>query len=111
MFDDPKEELRRLAERLLEEEEPESPGDWLEDAHRLLGDDPYEEEEEEPDWQEPAVRNFANGYGWGRPVYSDVPEEYSDEPREKGVRGLVILACLELLGIGALVAYWLLVLL
>lgn len=128
MFDDPKEELRRLQQRLLEEEEWEAPGsdeDWLADAHALLGDDPDETDEDMDltrvygsfDWQEPEVRNFANGYGKVRNRdRADLDmEDYSEEvyraPREKGVWGLVILACLELLGIGALAAYWLLVLL
>ena len=110
MFDDPKEELRRLQQRLLAEEdreEPESDEDWLEDA-------PCDEEEEEP--EEPPVRNYANGYGKARNRdRADLDlEDYSEEvyhaPREKGVGGLVALACLELLGIAALAFYWFLML-
>lgn len=127
MFDDPKEELRRLESRLLEEEEREEPEetdsgeDWLAEAHRLLGEDAGADDEEAPGsirvHGEPAVRNFANGYGRVRNTdRADLDmEEYSDQiydaPREKGLRGLIILACLETLGIVAVMAYWFLVLL
>lgn len=133
MFDDPKEALRRLEQRLLAEEdrkgpeEPEFEEDWLEDelaeAHRLLGDDPDGDDDDDSYPAAPTrrqgsgVRNYANGYGAARntdPADLNM-EEYSDRvyraPREKGVGGLVLLACLETLGIVALVAYWLVVLL
>ena len=118
MFDDPKEELRRLQQRLLEEEDREEPDpdeDWLADAQEFLGDDPDDEEEEEP--EEPPVRNYANGYGRARNRdRADLElEDYSEEvyrgPRKKGTGCLVTLLCLELLGIAALAAYWYLVLL
>ena len=131
MFDDPRKELRRLEEQLLAEEDPgpDVPEDalWLDDeleeARRLLGDEMPDDEEEEDEDPEPMVyRNFANGYGRRQSVpvrnrdrFDRDLEEYSDqvhdEPREKGVRGLVILACLELLGIAAVIVYWLLFLL
>ena len=97
--------------------------DELEEARRLLGDEMPDDEEEEDEDPEPMVyRNFANGYGRRQSVpvrnrdrFDRDLEEYSDqvhdEPREKGVRGLVILACLELLGIAAVIVYWLLFLL
>ena len=131
MFDDPRKELRRLEEQLLAEEDPEPQppeedfwlDDELEEARRLLGDETPDDEEEEDEDPEPMVyRNFANGYGRrqsapvrNRDRFDRDLEEYSDqvhdEPREKGVRGLVILACLELLGIAAVIVYWLLFLL
>ena len=131
MFYDPRKELRRLEEQLLAEEDPgpDVPEDTLrmddelEEARRLLGDEMPDDEEEEDEDPEPMVyRNFANGYGRRQSVpvrnrdrFDRDLEEYSDqvhdEPREKGVRGLVILACLELLGIAAVIVYWLLFLL
>jgi hypothetical protein len=66
---------------------------------------------------DPEIRNYANGYG--QKVTHDTTrlgnlmnydgEEF--EPRRKGVRGLIILATLEILGILGVVAYWMLVLL
>ena len=135
VFDDPRKNLHRLQQELLaEEEEYEeeiSGEDWLEqelaEAKALSG---YEEP------PEPAVRNFANGYGAApqarpyaggqprsylsgystyqqeRPVYREQPQ-YEDEeiPEEKGIRGLVALAVLLTMGIVAVAAYWVLVLL
>ena len=136
MFDDPQKELRRM-ERLLAEEGPEEETDdgWLDDelaeAHRLLGDELPEDDEEDMDqtriyrnfangYGQPQVRNYANGYGAhpqprNRDRVDEDIEEYSDrvyeEPKEKSNRWLVILACLETLGIVAVALYWVLVLL
>lgn len=137
MFDNPQEELRRLQNRLLEEEENreapeeteeqmevESPAfeeDWLEDARRFLEEEPaaarpgFDETRVYATGEdaEPRIRNYANGYGkvQNRDRADLDLEEYSDRvyeaPREKGLWGLVILACLETLGIVAVVAYWL----
>ena len=115
MFDDPKKELRRMQDELLAAEMEE----WLEqtqsqDINELL-DDAKDFLEEEP-----PVRNFANGYGaqprnyavdFDRTVYDD--EEFDDdaavfveEPKKKGIGGLVFLAILELIGIVAIVVWW-----
>jgi len=133
MFDDPKKELNRLQRQLLAEEEPEQEPDfyeeymdedaWLDEeiaeAKALLG---YDELEEEP-----PVRNYANGYGKktprqpagyetspSRPAYrghvNDYEEEIQEEPAEN-LRGLVILAWLLTLGIVAVAAYWVVLLL
>ena len=128
MFDDPQKELKRLEEQLLAEED----GDWLdgelEAMHRLLGDDTQAQNMDETRvyrnfGNENQVRNYANGYGTmqtdtgGQPVNDEDPElaTYSDEvevpEKEKGVKGFVILACLETLGILAIIVYWLIVLL
>lgn len=124
MFDDPKKELRRLEQELLAaeyEDEPEEQEaefgsefvfeeeDWLREAKALIG-----EEEEIP------IRNHANGYGtrpgnyaadFDRTVYDDEePDEdkavFVDEPKSKGIGGLVLLALLEVLGIVAIVWWW-----
>ena len=129
IFDDPKKELNRLQRQLLEEDAPEQEAafieeyldeeDWLDEeiaeAKALLG---YEEEEDGI-----PVRNYANGYGRNlsrpvsqssRPAYrghvNDYEEEIPEEP-EENLRGLVILACLLALGIVAVAAYWVVLLL
>ena len=136
MFDDPKKELQRLQQELLAEEEYEeeflTEDEWFEreiaEAKALSG------------YQEPEVRNYANGYGAGRqPAYdpsrrshlsgrSGYPQQeraayrptvknYSEETlpeeeeREKGLGGLIALAVTLTLGIVAVAAYWVLVLL
>lgn len=128
MFDDPQKELQRL-EKLLLEEEPEEPtwevawenaDEELDEIRALLdGKDPDMDQTRVYGavTQTPSVRNYANGYGASRntdPADVDL-DAYSDrvydEPQEKSNRGLVILAVLETLGIAALVAYWVLVLL
>ncbi len=115
MFDDPQKELRRLERQLLAEEEPED--DWeddLDEAHRLLGD--AEPEEDLP--EEFPLRNYANGYGRGvrNRDRGDVDlEEYSSQvyepPGKKGIGGLLLLLLLEIIGILAVVVYWILFLL
>lgn len=124
MFDDPKKELRRMEQELLaaeyekdsEEMEPEfgagfefEEEDWLREAKALIG-----EEEEIP------IRNHANGYGtrprnhavdFERTVYDDEEMDekkavFTDEPKPKGIGGLVLLALLEVLGIVAIVWWW-----
>lgn len=107
MFDDPRKELRRLERQLLDEED-----DWLDDAleeaHRLIGDD---EPEDEP--LPPPVRGAVRSRNTDS---RDVDlEEYSDlvhnPPKKKGIRIPALVLCLELLGIAAVAAYWLLFLL
>ena len=126
MFDDPKKELQRLEEQLLQEEE------WfareLDSAKAMIGEVPGKKSKkpapkaapkapEQP--VDPQVRNFANGYG-GDPVSGTVrntdaiPEKKKKaqpKQKKKSVKGLVILAVLETLGIVGVVAYWLLFLL
>ena len=120
MFDDPKNTLRRMEEELraaeYEEEEAE-PDDgfgyaddsWLEEAKALIGED-----------EEIPIRNHANGYGArprnyamydNREVYDEELDDaavlYAQEPRKKkGIGGLVLLALLEVLGILAVLWWW-----
>lgn len=111
MFDDPGKELRRMKDELLaaeyEEEAEYEDEDWLEEAKELIG------EEEFP------IRNHANGYGtrnyavdFNRMVYDDEELDetaavFAEEPeKKKGIGGLVLLALLELLGILAIVWWW-----
>lgn len=120
MFDDPKKELQWMEEELLAAEYDEEEAafddeleyeddDWLQEAKALLGD-----EEEIP------IRNHANGYGtrprnyavdFGRTVYDDEEQDedkavFVDPPERKSIGGLVLLALLELLGILAIVWWW-----
>ena len=141
MFDDPKKELRRLQQELLAEEENETeyPGeeDWLEqeiaEAKALSG---YEEPEqvrnfangygarqEMPQFQRPAQpqqRTYMSGYSTyreARPDYRAHDRGFRDQviqedfEEEKGLGGLVALACLLTAGIVAVAVYWVLVLL
>ena len=103
MFDDPNKELAALQAQLEAQEE------WfqreLDSAKRMIGQEPERK-------AAPAapVRNYANNYG-KQPVRKayvpDIPEIQEEEPpKKKGVRGLVILASLELLGIFGILGYW-----
>ena len=89
----------------------------LDSAKRMIGQNP---DQPAPAPREPApkaapVRNYANGYGQPQPQ----PRRRAPAPapveapltKGKGIRGLVVLASLEILGILGLGAYWMLVLL
>ena len=119
MFDDPGRELRRLEQELLaaeaEEldnfEEYDEADDLLAEAKMLLGD--YDDD--------PPIRNHANGYGrrmpnpavdFSRTVYDD--EDFDEDAavlvektKTKGIGDLVFLAILEVIGILAIVGWWL----
>ena len=108
MNEDPRKELEQL-EMLLTLDE-----DWfrreLDSAKRMIGENPNQPAPA-PRKNAPAaapVRNYANGYG--QPQSRPAPVE-PPMPKGKGIRGLVILASLEVLGILGLAAYWVLVLL
>lgn len=114
MFDDPKKELEQLEKQLLEDEE------WfareLDSAKRMIGQMPEKPRRAaSPRQTQPAasksapVRNYANGYGQGKPQPRKKPAE-APIPK-KGITGLLILLGFELLGILGLAAYWFLVLL
>ena len=93
MFDDPKKELKRLQDQLLEDEE------WLEEelenARAIINSAPGEADTQ--------VR-----HGGGN--RSEVRNTELEKPR-KGIGGLVLLALLEILGILGIIAWWMLVLL
>lgn len=103
MFDDPNKELEALQAQLEAQEE------WfrreLDSAKRMIG-----QAAEVPAAPAAPVRNYANNYG-NQPVRKayvpDIPEIQEEEPpKKKRLRGLVILASLELLGIFAILGYW-----
>ena len=128
MFDDPREELRRLqAELLAAEEEEEYVDEDLEGLDDLLDD--YEEEEDygedieeyfEEDYEEEYTQPRYHRRNYGVDYADDLLEleeddtaVYRDEyramqkKRKKGVRRLLVIACLELIGILAILGWWL----
>ena len=121
MFDDPKKELRALEDQLLAAERNNETAELDNEQFEELYDEILEEfgpkEESDPAPMPPAdppIRNFANGYGKGNVHQSlghDGDEILPDDaPVEsaKGIRGLVILACLECMAIAGLAVYWVL---
>ena len=113
MFDNPKKELENLQEKLLQDE------DWfekeLDSAKRMIGQQP-EKKPAAPapkkEIKEMPVHNAAKGMEdtriWTRELNF---QEEEPQPKEKGFKGLLILAALETLGIALVGAYWALVLL
>lgn len=111
VFDDPKKELEKLQQQLLEDEA------WfekeLDSALRMIGEDVPKKNPTGTRAGTPAKKPAPQAPA--RPKPSSKTRPATDEPRkapkEKGIRGLVILAVLETLGIVGVVAYWLLVIL
>ena len=96
MFDNPQKELKQLEEQLLKNE-------MDDDAFERFYREIYEEfgtdrEQEAPRAVAPKTKNGA---------YKDVPRAVAPRKKEKGVRGLVFLICLELLGIAGVILWWL----
>lgn len=110
MFDDPKGDLKRMEQELLSREDESWLDRELADARRLL-------EEEEPDGDESFFRDFSQDHPGSvtnndrvdvdLDAYSDDLLEAPPVKREKGIRGLLILIVLELLGIASIGVYWL----
>ncbi len=102
MFDDPKKELQFLEEELLRSEEKDEEferfyseiyaefGDHSQED--LLKDNPAAEQPQRPQ----------------RTPYTDDTRYVPAPPKKKGIKGLVILACLETLGIVGVVLWWVL---
>lgn len=109
MFDDPRKELERLQRQLLDGQEEKMVDDLLSDAYRLLGEDTSGAP------RTPAVQPRTKpvpSQTWDMEDEEDAPEKSPrrdyDEKGGRIVTGLLLLLCLELLGIGAVVVYWLL---
>ena len=98
MFDDPQKELKRLEDELLkkgmEEEEFER---FYHDVFEEFGEAPEEAPAPAP------VKKPKN-------TYADTPRAVAPQ-KKKGIRGPLITVCLELVGIAAVIGYWLLKLL
>ena len=103
MFDNPKDELNRLQEELLAEEDT-SWEDELADLDSLLAD--YEEDRTEP--VRKAYREVNDLHRMSNALLEEDDEEPVKEkkPCEKGVLGLIIAVCLETVAIIGLLAWW-----
>ena len=108
VFDDPKKELEALQAQLEAQE------DWfekeLDSAKRMIGDAPRAARPTSAAAGVPA-RNQAGAVPQHRKKAPEKPVPVKQQPKKKGIRGLVILAVLELMGIAGIAAYWLLYLL
>ena len=106
MFDDPKKELVRLEELLLEEEKDEDFERFYSDIFAEFGAD-SEEDAEEP--QQPSEsRNAAARPAPRKNTYSDTTRSVPAVKKDHSIRNLGILAILETAGIVALVLWWIL---
>ena len=99
MFDDPQKELKRLEEQLLKLEEKDDEFErFYQDIFAEFG---AAEEDTQPVPAAPVKKQSA---------YADTPRAVAPKKKKKkkkGVKGLVITVCLELLAIGGIVVYWL----
>ena len=117
MRDDPKKNLKRVEEELLSEmsqeeefgdwlDEEEEETDWLEDTRELLADsaprkqafDYDAEEEDDSTVYAPSKKQVR--------AKTRAQKKAKKAKKEKGVGGLVFLACLETLGIVAVLLWW-----
>ena len=124
MFDDPKKELKRLEEQLLAAE-------MSDDDFERFYEEIYDEfGEKEPAAQEDdylkdlledvPVRNYSNNYGKtpqasaakkpqaSRDTYTDSSRYAAPVKKDRSIRTLTIIACLETLGIVGVVLWWVL---
>ena len=114
MFDDPKKELQKLEDQLLAAEMNHETAELNNEQFEELYDGILEEfgpriSRSDSAAAEPAIRNFANGYGQTQSVTAAggaVPGEDEPEVPHKGVKGLVFLSVLEIAAIAALAVYW-----
>ena len=108
VFDDPKKELEALQAQLEAQE------DWfekeLDSAKRMIGDAPRAARPTSAAAGVPA-RNQVAAVPQPRKKAPEKPVPVKQQPKKKGIRGLVILAVLELMAIAGIAAYWLLYLL
>ena len=123
MFDNPEKELERLEEELLAAEDKDDDFErFYAEIYGEFGAAPAAEEapQEQIDQPRQEGRNYANGYGTRpeKPVTrrEETAEDYEDtdsrsvpvRKKKKGNGGLVLLACLECLGIIGVVLWWVL---
>lgn len=109
VFDDPKKELEKLQQQLLEDEA------WfeqeLDSALRMIGEDVPKKNPTAAQVGVPVRKNPTQAAAKTAARTNPRPAPVQEVPREKGIRDLVVLAVLETLGIVGVVAYWLLVIL
>ena len=97
MFDDPQKELKRLEEELLKNEMDDETFEQF--YHDIVEEFGPGEEEEAPVARAVAPKKKTN-------AYADAPRAVALPKKQKGVRGLVITICLELIGIAAVALWW-----
>ena len=102
VFDDPKKELERLQAQIAAQEE------WfeqeLDSAKRLIGDTPRPAKPTSAAAGVP-THNKAKTTAARQAAKKEAPVA---APKKKGVKGLLILALVEILAIAGIAAYWLL---
>ena len=97
MFDDPQKELKRLEEELLQHEQKDEEFERF--YHDIFEEFGTAEEEEQP-------RAVAPQAPKKKSAYADTPRAVAPAKKKRNT-GLVITLCLEILGIVAVGAYWL----
>ena len=128
MFDNPKKELERLEQQLLAAEAHEQEEEDFESLYEEIYDEfgreePYEVDDELKqmlNYSDIPIRNHANNYGnpqqdlsqrsagfeAEKDYYMD-SDRYVPMPKKKGIKGLLVLACIEAVAVIALAAWWL----
>lgn len=105
VFDDPKKELARIQAQIEEQE------DWfekeLDSAKRLIGDAPRAAKPTSASAGAPA-HSKTKSTAVRQAAKKEAPPQ---EPKKKGIKGPLIIALVELLGIAGIAAYWILYLL
>ena len=102
MFDDPKKELQRLEEELLKHEQKDDEVErFYQDIFREFG-----EPEEQRAVAPAAPRKDDSSNSPRNMTYADTPRAVAATPK-KSNRGLLILLCIEIVGILGVAGYWL----
>ena len=97
MFDDPQKELKHLEEEMLKlTEKDERFERFYQDIYREYG----------PTEEDSSVEVTAKPVKKVKRTYADTPRAVAPKKKKKSVKGLVITVCLELVGIFAIIGYW-----
>ena len=97
MFDDPQKELKRLEEEMLKLTEADEKFErFYQEIYEEYG--PTDEEQTEAPAEKPVKQV--------KRTYADAPRAVAPK-KKKSVKGLVITVCVEMVGILAIVGYWL----
>ena len=100
MFDDPQKELKRLEEELLKDEKTDDEFErFYQEIYEEFG--PLEEEQIPEAAPGRAVASRLD-------TYADTPRAVAPKKKDKSIRNLAIVVCLECLGIAAVVLWWVL---
>jgi len=97
MFDDPQKELKRLEEEMLKLTEKDVKFErFYQDIYKEFG----------PTQEETSAAPAAKQAKKVQRTYADAPRAVAPKKKKKSIKGLVITVCLELVGIFAIVGYW-----